>query len=279
MSWQASSSRVNGSSAMRRAALAALELGDDRPQRMAAVQLVAAVGADHEDVLAAQRAGEEDEEVARRAVGPVEVLDDEDGGVVAAEAVEQGEQRLEEPRLRGDLADVGGRRLRAAELGQELGEVVAAGAEGVEDGVAGAHERAQRGDDRRVGQLAGAELDALAEEDARAAVRGARRELVDEAGLAHARLAGDEGEVGDPAPRLLQQVRQLGELRLTADEPVAGHACGHMRSIRAHAAGRRILWRRPRRSRAGRAGRRARRGGGRGVAAPRPCGRSRACGP
>ena len=77
----------------------ALELGEQRPQRVAAVQLVGAVGEDDEDGLAAEAAGEEGEERARRAVGPVDVLEREDDRTVLAEALEQREERLEEPAL------------------------------------------------------------------------------------------------------------------------------------------------------------------------------------
>ena len=70
----------------------ALELGQQRAQRVAAVQLVRAVGGDDEHALAAQRAGEVDEEGARRAVGPVQVLDREQQPVLARQQLEQLEQ-------------------------------------------------------------------------------------------------------------------------------------------------------------------------------------------
>ena len=57
--------------------LAALLLGQERTQRVAAVQLVAAIGADDQQALVAQAAQQRGEELERRAIGPVEVLDDE----------------------------------------------------------------------------------------------------------------------------------------------------------------------------------------------------------
>ena len=57
---------------------AALLLGQERAQRMLAVQLVAAVRADHEQALVAQAAHERGEELERRAIGPVDVLHGEE---------------------------------------------------------------------------------------------------------------------------------------------------------------------------------------------------------
>ena len=74
----------------------ALQLGEDGTQRMAAVELVGAVGGEQEERLGPRVADEEDEEVARGGVGPVEVLDHQRDG---AEPVQQGEQRLEHLRL------------------------------------------------------------------------------------------------------------------------------------------------------------------------------------
>src|SRR5581483_2019014 len=73
----------------------ALELGERGKQRVAAVELVGAIGAEHHQRGLAQVAGEEDEEVPRRAVSPVQVLEDEDDGARAGEALERAEERLE----------------------------------------------------------------------------------------------------------------------------------------------------------------------------------------
>ena len=54
-----------------------LELGQERQERVAPVELVGAVGEDEHDRHVAEVADEEAEQVARRPVGPVEVLDDE----------------------------------------------------------------------------------------------------------------------------------------------------------------------------------------------------------
>ena len=106
----------------------ALELGEQRAQRVAAVQLVGAVGRDHEHALGPQAAGEEDEEGARRAVGPVDVLEHERERLLAAEQVEQRQQRLEQARLAARRlvgAQLARRRgcAAAAELRQQRGEL------------------------------------------------------------------------------------------------------------------------------------------------------------
>ena len=59
---------------------AALLLGQERAQRVLAVQLVAAVRADQEQALVAQAPHEGGEELEGRAVGPVDVLDGEQHG-------------------------------------------------------------------------------------------------------------------------------------------------------------------------------------------------------
>ena len=103
----------------------ALELGQDGTQRMAAVQLVGPVRRDDEHALGPQAAGEERQERARRAVGPVDVLDPEDERLLLAEAVEQREQRLEQLRL-GELG--AGRRARAVpQLREQRPELPARG--------------------------------------------------------------------------------------------------------------------------------------------------------
>jgi hypothetical protein len=96
----------------------ALELGEHRAQRVAAMQLVGPVGGDDEDALGAERAGEEGEEAARGGVGPVDVLDREHQRRIGRKPVEQGEQRLEDARLR-DLCLLGAQPRPAAELREE----------------------------------------------------------------------------------------------------------------------------------------------------------------
>jgi len=91
---------------------------------VAPVQLVRAVGDDQAERLLARAAHEERDEVARRPGGPVQVLDREQHGAGAAEALEQREYRLEQPALAGARLVVGAR-AGPTELGQQLRERVA----------------------------------------------------------------------------------------------------------------------------------------------------------
>ena len=65
-------------------ALAALELGQKGHERAARVDFVRADRGDEQDALVAQVADQEREEVPRRRIGPLEVLDDEDDGGMRA---------------------------------------------------------------------------------------------------------------------------------------------------------------------------------------------------
>ena len=173
-----------------------LQLGQQRPQRVAAVHLVRAVGADGEHALGAHGPRDEGEEGPRGAVGPVDVLEQQQHRLLAAEALQQREQRLEETALRRARALVGPRRRTArAELGQQRGKLGPGDlADLLQHRVLVARERPQRGHQRRVGQLALPQLHAFAAERPGAAVLRAGRELGDEPGLAHARLPRDEGD-------------------------------------------------------------------------------------
>ena len=146
-------------------ARAALELGEQRAQRVAAVQLVGAVGGDEQHALAGQAARQEDQARARRAVGPVQVLDDEQHRRLARRARAAASSSASNRRACGGARRA--RRRRRARAGPSPGRSPAssARAEGGSSSSAGspvAGERAQGADDRRVGQLALAELDALA---------------------------------------------------------------------------------------------------------------------
>ena len=76
---------------------AAVQLGQERPQGMAPVQLVAAVGHHQQQPAVAQVADQEAEQVAGGAVGPVQALHHQHGRAVGAQAVQQAEQQLEQP--------------------------------------------------------------------------------------------------------------------------------------------------------------------------------------
>ncbi len=196
------------------------QLGDERAQRIVAVELVDAKGRDQLQRRAAGGADEEGEEVARRAVGPVEVLEHEDDRPLLRQPQQQREQQREQAALTGAL----GRRRRAAAVAaaqlrpQRRQLAPFARAERVER-VAVAQRRSQRGHDRRVRQLAVGQLDALADQHELSGGGRAPFQLADQAALADAGVAGDEHRSTVGFER-----RQLGG---ATDEPLARDALGH----------------------------------------------------
>ena len=92
----------------------------------------------------------------------------------------------------------------------------------------GARQRAQRADQRGVGELALAELDAVAADHADAVRHGrTRSSSATQARLADARLPGDERDARPALERFRQPRPQLGELGGSSDERRAGHAGSH----------------------------------------------------
>jgi hypothetical protein len=153
----------------------------------------------------------------------MQVLHDEQHRLVAAERLEEGQQRLEDARLRGVARRGGG-----AETGQD---VVERGAqrrrERVERGVGLADERAERAQERCVGELVDTKLHAVAREDAGARLAGVTLQLVREARLPDARLTANQGERGPALCRVAESCLQLGELAGSPDESGARHARCH----------------------------------------------------
>jgi hypothetical protein len=207
---------------------------------VAAVQLVGAVGDDEAQRLGVGAADQEGEEVARRGVGPVGVLEHERDGGALPQAVDERQQRLEQARLVAALALADDRGRAVAQLRQQLGQCGArlrAQAVGEVDPALGevARDRAQRVDERRVRELGAAQLEAMADEHVglgpvlvRACAR-ARLELGDQAALADAGLAGDEHERRSAARGALERRLERGELIGAADEDGAGDAAWHPR--------------------------------------------------
>ena len=90
-----------------------------------------------------------------------------------------------------------------------------------------ADQAAERGDQRRVGELVAAELDALAADRAAAPFAGAVDEGVEEAGLADARLARQERQRGRPRGGLVERGLELGELAGSPDQPACAYSGRH----------------------------------------------------
>ncbi len=190
-------------------AAGALQLGQPRAHRVAAVQLVRADGQGQGDALGAQAAHEVGDGVAGRRVGPVEVLDDEQQRLALAQAMDDAQDGLQQARL-GPLglgADARAGRLRLArgqvrgERRDEPGQVRPIRTDDVQPrlGRQVVGQAAQGFDQRAVGQTALADVGARAAQHAHPVRLGHRGQLGDQPGLADAGLAGDE-QVGRACP-------------------------------------------------------------------------------
>ena len=106
--------------------LVALEVGEHLDQRVVLAQLGVAVGAEQQRRPDAQRAQEVAAEQQRRAVGPVQVVDDRQQRAAAGQAPHERDDRgVEMAQLGVGIARTGRGQPRdpAAELGQQAGEV------------------------------------------------------------------------------------------------------------------------------------------------------------
>ena len=220
-----------------------LELGDERQQRVAAVELVGAVGHDEHDARVAQVAHEEREQVAARAVRPMEVLDDHHDRRRRREPLEDPEDQLEQPALlRTEREPTGHRDGQCVDRPEVRDEPCQLRATRAEDRVEllGARRpdpRPERLDDRCVRHATVHEIDAPAGEDAQAVGRGGLGELAQQAGLADARLAGDEEPGASTLACRVECRPQPPELVGPADEHGTRDAGVHRTIIRAASPG------------------------------------------
>ena len=76
----------------------AAQLRQVRTRRMRAVQIVGPIGQHQQQPLGARAAHDEAQQIARRTVGPVQVLDHHDRGPLRAQAPRKPQQQLEQPR-------------------------------------------------------------------------------------------------------------------------------------------------------------------------------------
>ena len=181
----------------------------DRPERVAAVQVVGPVGADDRDPLAVQHPQQEGEQVAGGRVGPVQVLEDEQHRAAGRQLGQQAEHGAEHL-LAGQPGPIGLRVAARAAVGQQPGEDRAR-----------LHRRLdfrRRGSDRvrerEVGHAV-ADLGALAAQHREPLTGGDAGHLGDQPGLADPGVAADQG--GDGAGgRVIEQGAEPGELCASA---------------------------------------------------------------
>jgi hypothetical protein len=207
----------------------ALPAGDQRPQRMAAVQLVGAEADDHQHAIGAHGAHEQGHEIERRPIRPMQVLDHEHERAVGREPLDHADDQLEQA-CRATLTERGGaERAVGVEAGQDLCQL---GAGGPDDGVELlrrriAHERAQRVRERAERQPLAAHLDAAAGEDPHPRGVRALSGLLDQSRLAHAGLATEEDHRRIARDSSVQRGGQRRQLGFSADEDRADESASH----------------------------------------------------
>ena len=207
----------------------AADVGDQLVQRVTRLELGLAVGAEQQRAARLRRADEVTQELERRAVGPVEVVEDQHERRLRAGLAEQRGHRVEEAQAvaRPEAPCVlGGRRAELAEQDPELGGAHAeALAQRVERGARGpaAHHLHHRlvGRDRLL-------VEAPVEHQ-RAVVARAAAQLGGQAGLADAGVAGQQDELARAGDRLVPVLLEHVELPRAADERVAAERGGQRR--------------------------------------------------
>jgi hypothetical protein len=194
------------------------------PHAVVAGKAVRAVRGDHEHRQVRERLGQRRQELERRLVGPVEVVEDEQHGAVGREVRERREDGLDERRAVG-------RRSRRAELGQDHRQMWRERAEPVERVRVGAQPRAKRGDKRAVGRGAG--LHGRARQDQRVGL--ALGEPGDQPRLADAGVAADEQDAAGAAARAVERRAEPRELCVAPDQGSTlwhGRSLGTLRPVR-----------------------------------------------
>jgi hypothetical protein len=208
---------------------AAVQLGEERAQRMAPVQLVAAVG-EHQRRPGAQVVDQVAEQVAGRAVGPVQVLDDQQDRSARGQPVQHAQQQLEQAARSGRARR---RRRRPAELRHQPGQLRPRVAEELvqRGGIRRGDQRPQRLDHRRVRQGAVAHVEAAADQHGGVGGPGPPGTLGDQPRLAHPSLARHHHRGGRSGHRPVQRGVEPGQLRGATHQDRAGDALVHARIL------------------------------------------------
>ncbi len=197
---------------------------------MAAVDVVGAVGGEQDDPAELEGAEEIAEQLAGGAVGPVQILHDQHQGAVGGEGLQQAGGQLEEAGAAVLVAGavLGGAGL--AQLGQQPGQLAAAGAAGGGRELLAelAVQRAEQGGDGGEGQAVRPDLHAGAERDQGPGRLGLVAVLLHQAALADPRLAAEQQRLRLAGRGTLQRLGEPGALPLTADEDGADGAALHV---------------------------------------------------
>ncbi len=195
-----------------------VDFGEEGAQWVAAVDVVGAVGGEDDETAGAQGAEQIGEQMAGGGIGPVQVLQDEDDGVLGGDPFQQAGGELEEAGhalfVAAGLAGGGD-----GELGQQPGQFLLLPVGGGRELVGQcAAQLAQGGGEGGEGQAVGADLHASSEGDDPAPVADGGGELLHQAGLAHPGLAADQQRLRLTGAGPGKGVDQGGEFGGAADE-------------------------------------------------------------
>jgi hypothetical protein len=219
---------------------APVQLGQERPQRVAAVQLVGPVGHDQQQPPVPQIPVKEGQQVPGGAVRPVQVLDDQHGRPLGPQPLQQHQQQLEQPplvrpqpeptRAQPGTSRSGAGSPAGVQLGEETGQLDPCPARdqlGQLGLVQVAQERPQGLDQGGERHPLAAQLDAAADQHGRPGLPGRGDQLTDQTGLADPGLAAEQHRRRGPGGGPVRGRGQPGQLLGPADEGRAGERRRH----------------------------------------------------
>ena len=211
-------------------AAGALDLRDPRQQRVASMELVRAEREEQGRRIRAQVPDEVGQGLPRAGIRPMQVLDDEQQGAPRGEALDQAQDRFEQPRLQplalgAGLGQIGPRHERR----KQASKVGPGWADDLVDllGPKVAVELAQRLDDRAVRHAGGSDVHARAAQHAHATLAREAHRFVDQSALADAGLAGQEEVAGATALRLVEGALDRSDLGFAAHHDRTDEAATH----------------------------------------------------
>ncbi len=195
-----------------------VQLGQEGAQRVTAVDVVGAVGGDDDEPGGVQGAEEVAEQFAGGAVGPVQVLDDEDHRAVGGEPFQQPGGQLEQPHRAVLVVPFAGR--APAELRQEPGQfaLLAGGCRGASSAPSW-RRRARRAVENGAKGSPSAPISTQPPTAMTAPERAGRgEELLDQPGLADPRLTADQQRLRFPGGGAGERGFERGQLGGPTDE-------------------------------------------------------------
>jgi len=201
--------------------------GQQRPQQGVPVQLIGTERDNQQHGGLPQVAGQEAQQVTRRAIGPVHILHYQDHGPLLSKSLQQREQQLEQPRPGGFRVGSLGRSAEARQQHGQLASGVPGKQRGHLRGTPVTGQLPHRCRERRIRHAGRTQLHTAPGQHQRP-IPHPRGELGTQPRLAAPRLRAKQHNARLPARSGLERAGQLGQLGLTPHENRAHHAPGHV---------------------------------------------------